>query len=645
MSQARIDALERELAALREQLAPRAAGGALLSRVLGHPIVLESLPELVCVLDRSLNILYLNRPVSGYNLPDLIGSCVLDYLPADQHARYRETFEAAWARGEPQYLEFESLRYCWQSRFVPLREADQVVLMLVASLDTTERVAAQRALSESDSRLRHASDVAGMGTWTHDWESDVIVWDDALREIYDIQPDEVPPGYEQFLARVHPEDRQRVHASFMRARASGVYEELEHRILRPSGEVRHVLAKGRTTYDKQGNAIGSLGAAFDITARKRLEEQLNQVQKMEAIGELTAGIAHNFNNVLSIILPNVALCKREAAPQQYARLADIEHAAERAADLVRQLMLFARREVEVKKSPLDPILTVQRTLEICRTTFDRGIDFQLEVGAEVPRVNANAGQLEQVLLNICLNARDALEDGDVRAPSIAIRVERSAGGDLRIRVSDNGPGMDEQTRSRVFEPFFTTKAVGRGTGLGLASAYAIVNDHGGRIRCESRSGEGSTFEILLPGLPPLEAAAQVGQPTAELPRGTETVFVVDDEPLVRRATRAMLEQGGYRVLDCGDGEEALWIFERQLDRIQLVILDRSMPGLSGEDVFTRLQELASHVPIVLLSGQPAVSSTAERAAASLSKPVDLSTLLRTVRRALDTAQGARRPSE
>jgi PAS domain S-box-containing protein len=648
MSQARIEALERELAALRQQLAdaprgaPRATDDDLLSRVLGKRIVLDSLPEVVCVLDRSMRVLYLNRASPERHVPDLIGTSVLEYIPGEQQARYVSTFELAWTRGEAQYLEFNSVSgYWWQSRFIPLREADQVVLMLVASLDATERVAAERAARESDSRLRHASDVAGMGTWTHEWQSDVIAWDDALCAIYGVDQTQVPRGYEQFLARVHPEDRQLVHGSFTRARASGVYEELEHRILRPTGEVRHVLAKGSTTYDKQGNPTGSLGAAFDITARKRLEEQLYQGQKMEAVGQLTAGIAHNFNNVLSIILPNVALCKRDAAPQVVTRLADIEHAAQRAADLVRQLMLFARREIEVKKSALDPVLMVQRTLEICRTTFDRGIDIELEIASGVPRVIANAGQLEQVLLNICINARDALEEAGVRAPKISIRVERSPGADAQIRVSDNGPGMDELTRSRVFEPFFTTKAVGRGTGLGLASAYAIVNDHGGRLRCDSRPGEGTSFEISLPGLPQPETVAQPGPLTAELPRGSETVFLVDDEPLVRRATRAMLEQGGYRVLECGDGEEALWIFERQRERIQLVILDRSMPGLSGEQVFARLQELASHVPIVLLSGQPAASSTAERAAASLSKPVDLSTLLATVRGALDRAQGRR----
>jgi PAS domain S-box-containing protein len=642
MSEARIETLQAEFDALQPSLArePRTAASLcddeLLQRVLGDRVVLESLPEVVCVLDRRLSVLYLNRTVPGRYLPELIGTDVLDYIPVETRARYRAAFEGAWRTGEVHCLEFSSvLNFSWQSRFVPVREEGEVVLMLVTSLDVTERVAAERALRESDTRVRHAIDVAGMGTWTHDWRNDTITWDSALCVIYGIRDHQVPRGYEQFLARVHPDDRQRVHQSFARSRASGAYEDLEHRIMRPSGEMRYVLAKGSTMYDKDGNPIGSLGAAFDVTSRKRMEEQLYQGQKMEAVGQLTAGIAHNFNNVLSIILPNVALCQRDASPLLAARLADIEHAAERAAELVRQLMLFARREPFATKVAMDPLVTVQRTLEICRTTFDRGIRIELTTGPDVPRVIANAGQLEQVLLNICLNARDAIESCRPRAPTIRISVDRSAQGDARIRVSDNGPGMDEATCSRVFEPFFTTKDVGRGTGLGLASAYAIVTDHRGRIRCESRLGEGATFEIELPGLLQRELAAPAVERPSELPRGSETVFIVDDEPLVRRATRALLEQGGYRVLESGDGAEALKIVEREGGRIDLVILDRSMPGLSGEEVFEKLQELARDVPVLLLTGQPDPSANSARAAAVLSKPVDYRTLLTTLRNILD----------
>jgi CheY-like chemotaxis protein len=324
-----------------------------------------------------------------------------------------------------------------------------------------------------------------------------------------------------------------------------------------------------------------------------------------------------------------------------ARLSDIEHAAERAADLVRQLMLFARRDVEVTKSPVDPLAIVRRTLEICRTTFDRGIRFELTAGPDLPRVLANSGQLEQVLLNICINARDAHESANTPAPYIRIHLERTLRGDLRIRISDNGPGMDELTRSRVFEPFFTTKDVGRGTGLGLASAYAIVADHRGRIHCETRLGEGASFEIELPGLSHVDFAPVVERRAAEVPRGSECVLIVDDEPLVRRATRAMLERGGYRVLECSDGEEALRTVACERDAIDLVILDRSMPGLSGEEVFERLQASAQELPIVLLTGQPGEAATAERADAMLRKPVELATLLTTVRSILDLRQLAR----
>jgi PAS domain S-box-containing protein len=641
MSEARIETLLDELdvlhSASRDAFAARhASEDALLQRVLVDRVVLDSLPEVVCVLDRRLTVLYLNRGIPSRPPANVLGTNVLDVIPPESRGVYRETFERAWTSGNVCSLEFSSVSgYSWQSRFVPVREDGEVVFMLVTSVDVTERIAAERALRESESRLRHAMDVAGMGTWTHDWRKNVLVWDAALCAIYGLREHEAPRTYEDFLERVHPDDRALVKQAFARSSATGVYEDLEHRILRPTGEVRHVLAKGSTTYDDRGRPAGSLGAAFDITTRKRMEEQLYHGQKMEAIGQLTAGIAHNFNNVLSIILPNAALCRRDAPPPMAARLADIAHAAERAADLVRQLMLFARREVEATKQRMDPLDTVRRTLEICRTTFDRGIRIELATGTNVPPIFANAGQLEQVLLNICINARDALESAGTPKPAIRLAVERTAAGDVRIRVTDNGPGMDEPTRVRVFEPFFTTKEIGRGTGLGLASAYAIITDHGGTIRCESRLGQGATFEIELPAMKQRDASEREEPHPVEPPRGSETVVVVDDEPAVRRATRLLLEHGGYRVLECADGEEALRTVSRERDAIDLVLLDRSMPGLSGEEVFERLQELAEDVPVVLLTGQPATSATAERAAAVLSKPVELATLLQTLRSILD----------
>jgi PAS domain S-box-containing protein len=396
-------------------------------------------------------------------------------------------------------IEYESTSgRSWQTHLVPFQHDGAVELMLASSLDTTERVRDQKALRDFDIRLRHAIDVVGMGTWTRDWRTDAIAWDEAMCAIFGVTQAESPTTFDQFIAHLHPEDRERIRTAVARG-GEGKEFEVEYRILRPSGELRHVRAKGAVQFDGHGEPYGTLGAVFDVTERKRLEEQLYQRQKMEAVGELTAGVAHNFNNLLSVIIPNLELCIEDVSPEVGERLADAEHAARRAADLVRQLMLFARHDMRAERVPVNPTETVRRIATICRTTFEPTIRMEIEHGPDVPQVLANPGQLEQVLLNICINARDALLDVRTPSPRVAIELDRTAEGALRIRVSDNGPGMDERTRSRVFEPFYTTKEVGRGTGLGLATVYAIVTDHGGRVTCESQLGHGATFEIELPG--------------------------------------------------------------------------------------------------------------------------------------------------
>jgi signal transduction histidine kinase len=230
---------------------------------------------------------------------------------------------------------------------------------------------------------------------------------------------------------------------------------------------------------------------------------------MEAVGQLTAGVAHNFNNILGIILPNAELSRREAPPAVSRRLDAITHAGERGAEMVRQLMLFTRGETRVQKEQVDLAACLRRTAEICRGIFGAAIEVDLTIEPGLPTVLANAGQIEQVLLNVCLNAKDALEEAKPQRPRIDLALTGSPDGGVTIRITDNGHGMDEATSARVFEPFFTTKGVDRGTGLGLASAYAIVTEHRGRIRCVSALGRGAMFEIDLPTDEP-PAAARVG---------------------------------------------------------------------------------------------------------------------------------------
>jgi PAS domain S-box-containing protein len=631
----RIGDLENQIAALRYRIAELESQAErpeqhIVQRLLGEGVLLESIPDIVCISDREHRILYLNRTVAPHRVEDLIGTCSLDHI--EEHARpeYIATCERAFATGMPQTLEMQTLSgYWWHTRLAPI-QTDLGTLLIGTSADITLRKRSEAALRQTENRLRHAIEASGMGTWTWDHATAKNTWDETVCTIFGIAPDQVPLSYEEFLAHVHPEDREDVAASVTHYFNTGIFRDQRYRIVRPDGEVRHLLSKGTPLRDELGNLVALRGGIFDVTEQKRLEEQLRQVQKMDAIGQLTAGIAHNFNNLLSVILPNVTLGRARANQEVLGHLADIEHAANRAAEMIRQLMLFARPEGHDKKSPIDIVATSRRTVEICGTTFDRKISIDLEAAENMPAVAAHGGQIEQVLLNICLNARDAFAQAETESPHIQIRIDRGSPGMVRIRVSDNGPGMDEATRSRVFEPFFTTKAVGHGTGLGLASAYAMVMEHHGRIRCESRPGDGSIFEIELPAVERTDPPS-VGRPVESFEQGAGTVLIVDDEPLVRRAVRGILERGGYKVLESADGIEGLATFAQRRDSIDLVLLDQSMPGLSGDQVLLRLMEIAPHLPVVLLSGLPGPAARLVKATAVLTKPADASTLLCTIR--------------
>jgi PAS domain S-box-containing protein len=631
----RIRELEQEIFALRNRLAeleprPTRAKEEVVRRLLGERVVLENIPDVVCITDRAHRIVYLNRTTPPRRVEDLVGTCALDFIEPHARAEYAATCERAWSTGVPQMLEIRTLTgLWWEARLVPLK-TEAGTLLLGTCADVTQRKRSEAALRESENRLRHAIEASGMGTWTWHHSTDLYEFDNTLCNIFGIKPDQVPHNATEHLAFVHPEDRDEVTASVARYVQTGAYGDLRHRIIRPDGEVRHLLSKATAVRDEQGKVVAFRGGVFDITEQKRLEEQLRQVQKMDAIGQLTAGIAHNFNNLLSVILPNVTLGRARANQEVLGNLQDIEHAANRAAEMIRQLMLFARPEGQDKKTPIDIVVTSRRTVEICGTTFDRKISIELEAAENLPAVAAHAGQIEQVLLNICLNARDAFAQAETESPRIQMRIDRGSPGMVRIRVSDNGPGMDEPTRSRVFEPFFTTKAVGHGTGLGLASAYAMVIEHHGRIRCESRPGEGSTFELELPAVE-LGNTRPVQKPVASFERGTGTVLIVDDEPLVRRAVRGILERGGYQVLESVDGIDGLETFLEQREKVDLVLLDQSMPGMSGDQVLLKLMEVAPEVPVVLLSGLPGPAAGLGHATAVLTKPADASTLLCTIR--------------
>lgn len=634
-AQRQVQVLERKLAELEAQVQERQANrysaDPRLNRLLGDPLVLATFPHLILVLSRQLRILYVNRAEAGQNPADFIGADCLISIHAEDRERYRSAFEESWQSGQPTSIEIRSINDSWwDSRLVPVRDAGEVVFMLVSSTEVTQRKAQEQALRERESSARLSLLSSGVGTWTWWLRRNELFWDDALCAIFGVEPKNAPRSREEYLELIHPEDRADAVETIARYVQTGVYDGMAYRIVRPDGKVRHVIAKGVAQFDEQGQLEALRGGVLDVTERKELEANLAQAQRIQAVGRLTAGIAHNLNNALSVILPNVAECRELAAGPIAERLADVEHASMRAAEMVRQLMLFARPQDNATRDAFDLTEAARRIVDMCRSTFDRKVQIEL-VPAKIPAVFGNPGQIEQVLLNVCLNARDALSERD--QPKLRVEFSQPAPGRVCVTLTDNGVGMTEAVRARMFEPFFTTKEMGRGTGLGLSSAYAIVTDHGGTIACSTRLGEGTRFEIELPAAPATKLAS-VAPERQPVPLGTETILLVDDESAVRRVLRGMLERSGFRVIECEDGLQALAALDRGA-RADAILIDRSMPGLSGEQVIERIWQLGIRLPILVLSGHSSVDLPNPNVRAVLSKPIAREALISELRQALD----------
>ena len=415
--------------------------------------------------------------------------------------------------------------------------------------------------------------------------------------------------------------------------------------------------------DGSGQVIGVVLIFRDMTATREaetrkalLEEQLRQSQKMEAVGQLGAGIAHNFNNALAVITGNLDLLLMD--DPENPNLRDAGAAADQAAGMVKQLMLFSRRGVYGRK-PVGAQDLIAGVVEMCRGTFDRKISIELEKADTPLRVWGDADQLRQVFLALFINARDALEEvrrQKERSPWIRVELsapryeesdelkypEAALGRYLRVEVSDNGEGMNPAVQERIFEPFYTTKEVGQGTGLGLSAAYAIVNEHGGWIDCESAPGEGSRFSVYLPVIEQgdTEEESLFSGPDDE-PRELsfagrgETILVIEDEELIQRTLTTILQAYGYSVLLSGNGEDGLALFEVRQQEIDLVLLDLSMPRMSGQEVMDRLLELDPRVRVIISTGYDAELVEMEGVQARLEKPFQLGRLVQTVRRVLD----------
>gem|GEM_PF-632267 len=527
----------------------------------------------------------------------------------------------------------------------------------VRDITQTRRMA--EALRESEARLAEAQSIAHLGSWEWDPETDRVTWSDETYRIHGLAPGSAPLSLAGALQSVHPEDRPRVETALQDALSRGLPFEDDHRIVRPDGttrEVRQIVV----VHPARGGTARVAGAVQDITRlaraeadRERFHAQLLQSQKMEAVGLLAGGVAHDFNNLLTTITGYTDLGLQHAGgpdgPLREA-LTEVRLAAERAAALTRQLLLFSRRQ-PLAFAPVDLAERVEPLLKMLRRVIGEDVEVRTDIAPGLWPVRADGMSVDQLLMNLAINARDAMPEGgrlsiavanaEVSEAAAEAHPEAAPGRYVRITVADTGVGMDPETLARVFEPFFTTKDPGHGTGLGMSVAHGIARQHGGWIQAESGPGEGTRFHVFLPvaqaprSVPaPAPAAASPAAPGGR-------VLVVEDEQALRAFARTALTQQGYRVEVAATAREALEVFEGAGGAFDLVFSDVVLPDRSGLKLVEELRARHPDLKVLLSSGYPdphaAWSDIQERGLPFIQKPYSLESLLKAVGEGLGMA--------
>ncbi|MEO8258987.1 MAG: PAS domain-containing protein [Acidobacteriota bacterium] len=571
-------------------------------------------------LDLDGRITLINRcgcELLGWTERELLGRDFLDTcLPARTRVALRHRFhhvlDGDGAAVETPVLTRSGGELLVEWRNTLLRDdAGRVIGTFSSGTDITARHRAVEALRTAEERMRFALQNANVGVWDMNYRTGTLRWSETVEAQYGVPPGTFAGTIEAFVARVHPDDRAGVRETFRKAAESGADFSFHHRSIWPDGTVRWLSGAGRVQLGDHGEPVRGVGTSVDDTERRALEEQYLQSQKMEAIALLAGGVAHDFNNLLTEILGHCELLLADLDPDdtRQADISEIQKAGARAAGLTRQLMAFSRKEA-IEPTVLDLNVVVGGIREMLGRLIGDDVSVALKLGPELARIKADHGQVEQVLMNLAVNARDAMpRGGTLRIETANVNLDGretmtgpvAPGPYVALTVADTGTGMTAPVQARLFEPFFTTKGPVQGTGLGLATVDGIVRRSGGGIDVCSEIGRGTSFTVYFPQSLDAVTAIIAPPPIVPPPIRIQTVLVVDDAAALCELTRRLLQRLGYAVLVAATGDEALRVFAENA-AIDVLLTDVVMPGTSGPELTRRLVEQRPTLKVIYMSG-------------------------------------------